>query len=210
MIHVLVADDHPIVRRGVAEIVDDAPDMVTVGQASTGREAVQAVQRKEVDVLVLDIDMPEGDGLDVLAQLRALGVKVRTLILSVYPEEQFAIRALRAGAMGYLGKESVPEELVDAIRTVARGKRYITHALAQVLAQELQREGTDEGHHGLSDREYQVMRLLAKGKTRGEIAECLAISPKTVSTYRERILKKLGLTSTADIVRYAVENELVD
>ena len=208
MIRVLVADDHAVVRRGVVQILDEAPDMMAAGQASSGREVLQRVQAEDFDVVLLDIAMPEGSGLEVLHQLRTLEPGLQVLILSMYPERQYAVRALKAGAAGYLTKESAPDELVAAIRRVAIGGKYISQSLAEELAVGLAGEASEKPIDSLSNREYQVMRLLASGKTVSEIAEELSLSAKTVSTYRARILDKLNLRNTAEIVRYAFENEL--
>jgi DNA-binding NarL/FixJ family response regulator len=210
MIKVFVADDHAVVRRGVLQILEEAPDLVAAGEASTGRQVLQQFQENDYDVLVLDISMPDGGGLEVLHQLRSLKPELRILILSMYPEKQYAMRALKAGAAGYLTKESAPDELVLAIRRVARGGRYISQSLAEELAAGLLGETTGAPAESLSDREYQVMRLLAAGKTISEIAADLSLSPKTVSTYRARILDKLNLRNTAEIMRYAFEHGLVD
>jgi two-component system invasion response regulator UvrY len=208
MIRVFVADDHAVVRRGVLQILEDVPDVVVAGEAGSGRETLRGVQETEPDVLLLDIAMPEGGGVEVLAQVRSLRPELRVLILSVYPEKQYAIRALRAGAAGYLTKESAPEELVAAIRKAAQGGTYVSQSLAEKLAGELKGETSKEPHEALSDREYQVVRLLAAGKTVSEIAADLSLSVKTVSTYRARILEKLGLQSTAEVIRYAIERGL--
>jgi two-component system invasion response regulator UvrY len=210
MIKVLVADDHAIVRRGLVQILTEAPDMVVVGEASTGREVLQAVRKHDYDVLVLDIAMPEGGGLEVLQQLQTLKPDLRVLILSMYPEQQYAVRALKTGAAGYLTKESVPEELIAAICKVARGGKYVSQSLAEQLASELRGEVEKEPHETLSDREYQVMTLLAAGESIADIATELSLSVKTVSTYRARILDKLNLKSTAEIIRYALEHGLVE
>ncbi|MBN1810406.1 MAG: response regulator transcription factor [Anaerolineae bacterium] len=209
MIRVLVADDHAVVRRGVAGIVNDAPGMVTAGEASTGRQVLMmlAQDAESYDVLILDIDMPEGDGLEVLAQLQGQPDTPAVVILSIYPEKQFALRALQAGAVGYLTKESIPQELVAAIRQAAQGARYITQSLADVLADHVAAGLTP--YQALSDREFQVLRLMGAGLRRKEIAVELNLSVKTISTYRARILEKLNLHTTADIVRYAVEHDLV-
>jgi two-component system invasion response regulator UvrY len=208
MIRVFVADDHAVVRRGVLQILEDVPDIVVAGEAGSGRETLRGVQAADPDVLLLDIAMPEGGGLEVLAQVRSLRPELRVLFLSMYPEKQYAIRALRAGAAGYLTKESAPEELVAAIRKAAQGGTYVSQSLAEKLAGEVKGEAPKEPHEALSDREYQVVRLLAAGKTVGEIAAELSLSIKTVSTYRARILEKLGLKSTAEIIRYAFEQGL--
>jgi DNA-binding NarL/FixJ family response regulator len=210
MIRVLVADDHAVVRRGVLQILDEAPDLVAAGEASTGRQVLQRVQEQDYDVLVLDIAMPDGSGLETLHQLRTLRPELRVLILSMYPEKQYAVRVLKAGAAGYLTKESAPDELVVAIRRVSRGGRYISQSLAEELAAGLLGETPDAPTESLSDREYQVMRFLAAGKTISEIAAELSLSPKTVSTYRSRILEKLDLRNTAEIIRYAFAHGLVE
>jgi two-component system invasion response regulator UvrY len=210
MIRVFVADDHAVVRRGMLQILEEVPDMVSAGEAGTGREVLRAMQKHDCDVLVLDISMPDGSGLEVLKQLRTLRPDLRVLILSMYPEKQYALRALKTGAAGYLTKESAPDELIAAIRKVARGGRYITQSLAERLAGELADEVEKEPHETLSDREYQVMTMLATGKSVTDIATELSLSVKTVSTYRARILEKLGLDSTAEIMRYAIEQGLVE
>jgi DNA-binding NarL/FixJ family response regulator len=209
MIRVLVADDHAVVRRGLMQILEEAPGMVAAGEASTGREVIQAVRQVPYDVLVLDISMPQGGGLEVLNQLRSLERDVPVLILSIHPEKQYATRALSAGAAGYLTKDSAPDELVTAIREIAQGKKYITASLAARLAERLD-EGSMAAHETLSDREMEVMQRLAAGETVTEIAQALSLSVKTVSTYRTRILRKLALESTADIIRYAIERGLVE
>ena len=210
MIRVLVADDHTVVRRGLVQILADAPNMVVAGEASTGREVLQALWKHDYDVLVLDISMPEGGGLEVLQQLQTLKPDLPVLILSMHPERQYAVRALKSGANGYLTKESVPDELIAAIRKVASGGKYVSQSLAEKLASELVREAEKEPHQTLSDRELQVMTLLAAGKSVTDVAEELSLSVKTISTYRVRILKKLGLDSTAEIMRYAIERGLVE
>jgi len=210
MIRVLVADDHAVVRRGLVQILEEAPDMVTAGQASTGRQVLQRVRESDYDVLVLDIAMPDGSGLEILKELQSLKPNLPVLILSVYSEKQYAVRTLRAGAAGYLTKESAPQELIAAIRRVAQGKKYVTPSLAQVLVAALGSEPGREPHETLSDREYQVMCLLAAGRTVTDIARELSLSVKTVSTYRTRVLGKLSLRNTAEIIRYALERGLVD
>ena len=210
MIRVFVADDHAVVRRGVRQILEDASDMIAAGEASTGREVLQAVRQHDYDVLVLDIAMPDANGLETLRQLRTLKPDLRVLILSMYPERQYAVRALKAGAAGYLTKESAPDELVAAIRKVALGGKYVTQSLAERLAAALGGELGKEPHEALSTREYQVMRLLAAGKTVTDIATELSLSVKTISTYRTRILEKLDLRNTAEIIRYAFERGLAE
>jgi DNA-binding NarL/FixJ family response regulator len=209
MIRVLVADDHAVVRRGLIQILDEAPGMVAAGEASTGGEVLQAVRQDAYDVLVLDISMPGGGGLEVLKQLKSLECDLPVLILSIHSEKQYATRALKSGAAGYLTKDSAPEELITAIREIAQGRKYITASLATTLAQQLDDSG-QAAHETLSDRELQVMRRLASGETVTQIAHTLSLSVKTVSTYRTRILHKLALESTADIIRYALERKLVE
>jgi two-component system invasion response regulator UvrY len=209
MIRVLIADDHAIVRRGMVEILREAPDIAVTGEVGTGRQVLQSVQAADYDVLVLDIAMPEGGGLEVLKQLQTLRPGLPVLMLSMYSEEQYAVRTLKAGAAGYLSKESVPDELIAAIRKIAERGRYITQSLAEKLAMTLGNEPAAEPHETLSDREYQVMCLMASGRTATEIAGELSLSVKTVSTYRTRLLQKLGLQSTAELIRYALERGLV-
>jgi DNA-binding NarL/FixJ family response regulator len=209
MIRVFIADDHAVVRRGVRQILEEDPDMVVIGEAATGRETLQAVMTAACEVLLLDIAMPDGSGLEVLAQLRTLKPEVQVLILSVYPEKQYALRALKTGAAGYLTKDSLPEELLAAVRQAACGGKYITQSLSEQLADELQDSRQKEPHELLSNREYQVMQLLAAGKTVTDIAGELSLSVKTVSTYRARILEKLGLNNTAEIIYYALSRGLV-
>ncbi|MCL4267157.1 MAG: response regulator transcription factor [Anaerolineae bacterium] len=208
MIRVLVVDDHAIVCRGVTEILNEAPDLTVVGEAGTGQEALQLARQRHFDALVLDMSLPDMNGLEVLRQIKGLKPDAHTLILSIYPEEQYALRTLKAGALGYLTKESVPTELVTAVRQVARGNRYISQSLGELLVGEMMAEQPALPHTTLSDREYQVMLLLAKGKTVGDIAADLSLSVKTVSTYRRRILEKLRLETTADIIRYALQHQL--
>jgi DNA-binding NarL/FixJ family response regulator len=210
MISILIADDHAVVRRGVLQILAEAPDMVAAGEASTGAEVLQAVRQNDFDVVLLDIALPDISGLEILKQLRSLKPDLQILILSMYPERQYAIRALKAGAAGYLTKESAPAELIAAIRQVSQGRKYVTQSLAEKLAAELGGKTQQEPHETLSDREYQVMCLLAAGKTVTEIATELSLSIKTVSTYRTRILDKLNLENTAQIIRYALKRELVE
>lgn len=208
MIRVLVADDHAVVRRGVLQILEEAKDLIVTGEACTGREVLQAVREDTCDVLLLDISMPDGGGLDVLHQLQGLDADLPVLILSMYSETQYAERTIRAGAAGYLTKESAPDELIAAIRKVADGGKYVTQSLAEKMVVWLGKEIQQAPHETLSDREYQVMCLLAAGKTTIEIGAELAISAKTVGTYRGRVFSKLGLRNVAEVVRYAIEHDL--
>ena len=209
MIRVLIADDHPFVRRGIKETLEDASDIESTGEASTMAETIQAVRDNQYDVVILDISMPDGSGLEALAQIKQLSRNPHVLILSMYPENQYAVRALRSGAAGYLTKSAAPDKLIQAIRKIAAGGRFVTPTLAEELARYLDKSRDAASHLNLSNREHQVMVLMAEGHTPKEIGAKLDISPKTVSTYRARILDKLQLDSTAEIIRYALERDLV-
>lgn len=208
MIRVLVADDHAVVRRGIKDILEDAPGITLVGEAATGQETLAWLRSHRADILLLDIALPDISGMEVLKALNQEPHPPRVIILSMYPEKQYARRAIQAGAWGYLTKESAPEELVQAIQEVAAGRRYITASVAEELIAALTQTDLPP-HERLSDREMEVLRLLASGKTISQIAEHLYLSPKTVSTYRQRILEKLGLKTTAELIRYAIEHNLV-
>ncbi len=210
MLRILIADDHPIVRRGLKQIIEEAPDLVVAGEAGDGVEALARARSDAFDVVLLDITMPVKSGIDALTQLKRERPRLPVLMLSMHPEEQYAVRALRAGASGYLAKDSAPEELVAAIRKVSRGGRYVSASLAEHLASLVLREDEQPAHDTLSDREYQVMCLLASGETVSEIARELALSVKTVSTYRARVLDKLQLRNNAELMRYAADNRLLE
>ncbi|ABC76668.1 response regulator [Syntrophus aciditrophicus] len=210
MIKILIADDHTIVREGLKQIVGDVGDMMVADEAGNGQEALQKIREKDYDVVLLDISMPGRSGLEVLKDIRAERPKLPVLILSMHSEEQYAVRALRAGASGYLTKASAPDELIGAIRKVSRGRKYVTASLAEKLALELDADIRKPPHEILSDREYQVMLMLASGKTVTEIAEELCLSVKTISTYRSRILEKMNMKKNAELTLYAVQNHLVD
>jgi DNA-binding NarL/FixJ family response regulator len=210
MLKILIADDHPVVRRGLKQIIADTPDMAVGDEATNGWEVLSKVRAGDYDVVLLDIAMPGKDGLDVLTQLKHEKPKLPVLMLSMYPEQQFAVRALRAGASGYLTKESAPDELVGAIRKVSAGGKYVSSALAEKLALDLQGGGKQPPHETLSDREYQVMCLIASGKTVTEIAWELSLSVKTISTYRHRILDKMKMKNNAELTHYTISRRLVD
>jgi len=210
MIKILIADDHPVVRKGLKEIIEDIPDMAVRGEASTGQETLEKVRKSDFDIVVLDISMPGGNGLDILKQLKDEKPELSVLVLSMYPEEQYAVRVLRAGASGYLTKESAPEELIAAIRKASKGGKYISSSLAEKLAFDLEIDAERPLHETLSDREYQVMRMIASGKTGKEIGEELFLSVKTISTYRSRILEKMKMKSSTELTHYALKNGLVD
>jgi DNA-binding NarL/FixJ family response regulator len=208
MLRILLCDDHPILREGLKRILLQQSDITVVEEAGSGAEMLEKSAASRFDVIILDITLPDMNGLDVLKSLQARGSRVGVLVLSMHPEEQYATRALKAGAAGYLQKESAPGELVIAVRRIARGGKYVTASLAEKLAFELQ--GADkEPHQLLSDREYQVLCLLASGRGIKEIAQELGLSAPTVATYRSRVMTKLDLSSTVDLVRYALDHKLV-
>ncbi len=208
MIRTLIVDDHKLVREGLIQILSDTPDICVVGEAGNGRDALDKAQELDPTVVLLDVSMPEMDGLSALQVLVRLHPSTAVLMLSMYPEEQYAVRCLKAGAAGYLTKESASEELIDAIRKVAEGGRYVSRSLAERLAFELGRADYSP-HDLLSIRELQTLRMIAQGRSLSEIAADLSLSVKTVSTYRSRLLTKLKLHSTAELVRYAIEHGLV-
>ena len=206
--NIIVADDHAIVRRGFQHIVATRPGWVVAGEASNGDELLRALRQQTFDVLVLDVTLGDRSALELLTHIRSEFSALPVLILSVHPEEQYAMRCLRAGASGYVQKDSGPEEILDAISRVASGAKYITPQLAAHLADEVLRGG-ERPHERLSGREFEVFRLIALGRTGTEIADTLHLSVKTVSTYRTRILEKTGFRSNADIITYAIRNSLV-
>lgn len=208
MIKILVADDHPIVRQGLKQILSEYPDMTVVEEAGTGKDVLVKVGKKDFDIVLLDISMPGRNGLDILKELKAKKPKLPVLVLSIYPEDQYAVRVLKLGAAGYLTKESVPEELVAAIRKVARGRKYVSNSLAEKLATDLEINAEKAPHENLSDREYQVMSMIASGKRLKDVAEELSLSIKTISTYRSRIMEKMNMRNNAELIRYALQNGL--
>lgn len=209
MLKVLVADDHAIVREGVKQILAEIPDIVVAGEASDGNQALSKVREGDYDLVLLDIAMPGMSGLEVLKQLKSERSDVPVLILSIYPEEQYAIRTLKAGAAGYLTKESAPDELIEAIRKVYNGGKYVTSSLAEKLALYLDADLEGPVHELLSDREYQVVLMIASGKTVKQIADELALSVKTISTNRTRALRKMRMKTNAEITYYAIKHGLV-
>lgn len=210
MIRVLVADDHPVVRVGLREILTQQRDIAVLGEAGTGAEVCKLVAQKAWDVIVLDVTLPDRSGLDVLKEIKRERPKLPILILSAYPEEEYAVRALRAGAAGYVTKKASPEELVRAVRRLAQGLRYMSPAAAEELIGALG-NGLDQApHERLSDREYQVLCLLGSGKSVGQIAQELERSVKTISTYRARILEKMEMQSNAQLVHYVLQRRLAE
>ena len=208
--NILIADDHPVVRQGLRQMLASESDLNVVGEARNGHEVVEISKRVEWDVAVLDYNMPGRTGLELVKELKQRHPGRPVLILSMYPEERYALRALKAGAAGYITKESASGELVNAIRKVAKGGRYVSTSLGERLAQELAGDSERPVHERLSDREYQIMWMIASGKTVGEVAEQLFLSPNTVSTYRARILRKMNMKSNAELMHYAIAHHLVD
>lgn len=210
MTRILIVDDHPIVREGLKQIVAKSADMIVGGEAVSGQEALNKLRSEHWDVVLLDISLPDRSGHEVLRQIKGEGMKVRVLVLSMLPEEQYAVRMLKAGASGYMTKESAPEELINAIRKISLGGKYISLPLAERLAFNLDDDSERPPHEALSDREYEVLCMIAAGKTVRLISEELLLSPKTISGYRARALVKMKLKNNAEITRYAIRNKLVD
>ena len=209
MTKILIADDHPVVRAGLKELLSGAFGKLAFTEAKTAQETIEMASKEEWSLVILDVSMPGRSGIDILSDLKRDQPNLPVLVLSMHPEEQFARRALKAGASAYMTKETVPEELVKAVRKVLAGGRYVSAALAEKLASDL-REGTNlTPHEILSDREFQILQMIASGKTVTNIAEELALSVKTVSTYRARVLEKTGMRNNAELIRYAIENHLV-
>jgi two-component system, NarL family, invasion response regulator UvrY len=210
MIRVLIADDHAVVRQGLKQIIGDTPEMLVAGEATNGQEVLDRVRAETWDVVVLDISMPDRSGLDILKQLRSERPKLPVLVLSMYSEDQYAMRVLKAGASGYLTKDSAADELVKAIRKVLSGGRYVSPLLAEKMAFEIGDDSSRLPHEKLSDREFQVLRMIAAGKSVKEIAAELSLSVKTVSTYRGRMMEKMNLRTNAELIHYAIANHLID
>jgi DNA-binding NarL/FixJ family response regulator len=212
MIKVILCDDHALIRRGIRDTLSDAADIEVIGEAGDYGELRTLMRQpdKDCDVLVLDINMPGRSGLDVLHVLKDEGNPVRVLIVSMYPEDQYAIRALKAGAFGYVNKGGDPQLLVAAVRTVAQGRKYVTPEIAQMLVESLTAPATEQAHQKLSDRELQTLVMIASGKRLSDIAEELTLSPKTVSVYRARVLEKLALANNSELTVYAIRNGLVE
>ena len=209
MTKVILCDDHALIRRGIRDTLSDAADIEVVGEAGDYPELRTLMRAQPCDVLVLDINMPGRNGLDVLHVLKDEGSAVKVLIVSMYPEDQYAIRALRAGAYGYVNKGGDPQVIVQAVRTVAQGRKYVTPEIAQMLVESLTTRVSENAHEKLSDRELQTLVMIASGKRLSDIAEELMLSPKTVSVYRARVLEKLGLANNSELTVYAIRNGLV-
>jgi DNA-binding NarL/FixJ family response regulator len=210
MIKVLVADDHAVVRRGLRQILSETPDILVAGEAATAAEVMSLARDQRWTVIVLDISLPGATGLQLLSEVRRERPETPVLILTAHPEEQYAVRAIRAGAAGFLSKETAPDKLIEAVRKVAGGGRYVSAELAETLASLLAGEGQGEPHERLSDREFEIFKMLASGKTVSEVAAELTLSVKTVSTHRTRILKKMEMRTNAELTHYAMRNRLVE
>jgi two-component system, NarL family, invasion response regulator UvrY len=210
MIEILIVDDHAVVRTGLRQILSEISDMIITDEACDAKEALDKIRTNDYSIVVLDIALPGKSGLDALKEIKLERPGLPVLILSMYPEDQYAIRVLKSGAAGYMTKESAPEELVKAVRTVAGGKKYISPSVAERLASQLDFSGKKELHEMLSDREYQVLCMIASGKPSGEIAEELSLSVKTISTYRSRILEKMNLNNNAELTTYAIQKRLIN
>lgn len=210
MLKVLITDDHALIRRGLKQVLQEGLGAVTVGEAQDAKEALEQIMKQRWDVVIMDITMPGRSGLDILRDIKLAQPLLPVLILSMHPEDQFAVRVLKAGASGFIPKESAPEELIKAIRKVVAGGRYVTPALAEKMAFDLAARRDKPPHETLSDREFQVLRLIGSGKPVGQIAEDLGLSVKTVSTYRARVLEKMSMQNNAELTHYAIKHQLVD
>ena len=208
MIKVLITDDHPVVRQGLKKILEEEHDIKVADEAGNGSELLGKVMHNDYDVILLDISLPGRNGLYLLKEIKSINPKIEVLMISMHPEEQYAVRALKLGASGYLTKSSIPDELINAVRNAAQGKKYITSSLAEKLAFDVNVE--KPVHQTLSDRELEVMCLMAQGRSLHEIAEKLSLSEKTISTYRKRILIKTNMKTTSEIIRYALKEGLVE
>ena len=209
MIRILIADDHAIVRHGLKQLVDAEPGMITAGEAQNGNEVLEIVRTTPVDIVLLDISMPGRNGVETLKELKRQYPSIAVIILSMHPKDQYAVRVLRAGASGYISKESAPDELIQAIKKAYAGEKFISPDVAELLADYLERGATGEPHRILSDREFEVFRKLAQGKTVTQISKELFLSVKTVSTYRTRVVEKTGLATNEAIVQYCRDHKIV-
>ena len=210
MIEILLVDDHAIVREGLRRIIDDTTGITISAEASTGQDALNLIWKEKYDLVILDISMPGKNGLQTLKEIKKHDAKLPVLMLSMHAEKQYAMRAIKAGASGYLTKESASEQLVSAIRKIFDGRKYISPGVAELLVTDIYHNEDKELHEYLSDREFEILKLIVRGDTPKKIAKNLGISDKTVSTYRTRILKKMDLKSTSDLIYYAIENNISD
>lgn len=210
MIKILIADDHTLFRKGLKHILSEYPDLVVTDEASNGQEVLEKIWHNDYDMVLLDITMPGMTGLDALKQLKNDKPKLPVLVLSMHPEEQYAVRVIRAGASGYLRKESAPDELITAIQKISGGRKYITSSLAERLADNVESTAEKPLHDTLSDREFEVFRMIAAGKTIKQIAEALFLNARTISTYRSRILEKMQMETNAELIHYAIKHQILD
>jgi two-component system, NarL family, invasion response regulator UvrY len=210
MLKILVADDHTIVRKGLIQILSELDGLQSIDEACHGQEVLDLVAKNEYDIVVLDITMPGQSGLSILKQLKSENPDLPVLILSMHPEDQYAFRTIKAGASGYLTKESAPDELIKAIMQISTGRKYISPSVAEKLASELMGDHTKPIHETLSNREFEVLKLIGSGKSVSEISDILCLSVKTISTYRSRLLDKMNLKNSAELIHYAIKMDLVD
>ncbi len=210
MIKVLIADDHPVVREGLKQIISKASDMIVGGEALNGQEVLDKIAAERWDIIVLDLNMPGKDGFEVLREIRKDFPKLPVLVLSIYPEEQIGVRVLKAGASGFLSKESAPKELLNAIRKIHTGSKYVSPTLAERLAVAIEVDMGEEPHKRLSNREYQVLCLIASGKSINEIADQLSLSDKTIRTYRDRLMEKMNLKNDVELTHYALKHKIIE
>ncbi len=210
MIRILIADDHTLFRKGLQHILAEYPDQVVTDEASNGQEVLDKIWHNDYDMVLLDITMPGMTGLEALKQLKNERPKLPVLVLSMHPEEQYAVRVIKAGASGYLRKESAPDELITAIQRISGGRKYITSSLAERLADDVEPTAEKPLHDALSDREFEVFRMIAAGKTVTQIAEALFLNARTISTYRSRILEKMQMKTNAELIRYAIKHKILD
>ena len=210
MIEVLIVDDHPLIRKGLKQILVDESDIAVTGEASDVHEVMEILRKKKFDLVLLDISLKNRSGMDLLPQLKSEYPRMPVLVLSMFPEDQYAVRVLRAGAAGYVTKESAPTQLVDAIRKTASGGKFVSPLLAEKLASALETGFDDLPHKTLSDREFEVLTMIGSGKTVTEIAELLSLSVKTITTYRARILEKMGMKNNAQLVSYVYKHNLLE
>jgi len=209
MIKVLIVDDHPVVRKGIRQILEETDDIIVADESDNGHDMLKKVMKYKYDVILQDISLPYMNGLEILNELNTLKIKTPVLILSIYSEEQYALRTLRAGASGYLTKGNLPDELINAIRKLAEGKKYVSPYISELLINNIKDANGKAPHENLSNRELQILCMLASGKTGNDIAAELSLSIKTINTYRSRIMKKMGMKNNASLIRYAIENKMI-
>ena len=210
MINILIVDDHLIVREGIKRIIDDTPDIKTVAEASSGKEAMDLIYKNKYDLILLDISMPNQNGLKTLKLIKKYNKTISVLMLSMHSEEQYAMRSIKAGASGYITKDTASSQLVTAIRKINNGRKFISKEVAELLATDLYHDDEKDPHEHLSDREFEILKMISRGTTTKSIATELSISPKTVSTYRSRILDKLSMLNNSDLIHYVIDYKLRD